>query len=116
MVFNDTMRLGDGKGTVEIIHFPHAHTDGDAVVHFKKADIYHMGDIFVTYGLPFIAEDNGGDIYGMIRTIDYLLSVSNTGIGRIADSGRSPVCSLRVIDKRTDLKENEKGNDTAISY
>jgi cyclase len=49
MVFNDTMKLGDGKETVEIIHFPHAHTDGDAVVHFKKADIYHMGDIFVTY-------------------------------------------------------------------
>ena len=71
------MELFEDKEVFELIHFKNAHTDGDVIIHFKKADIYHTGDIFVTYGLPFIDENNGGDIYGMIGAIDYLLSVSN---------------------------------------
>ena len=48
---------------IELIHRKNAHTDGDVIVHFKKANIYHIGDIFVTYRLPFIDENNGGDIF-----------------------------------------------------
>ncbi|MDX2048711.1 MAG: MBL fold metallo-hydrolase [Chitinophagaceae bacterium] len=77
IVFKDSLYLHDEKETIRILHFPNAHSDGDAIVHFQKADIYHTGDIFVTYGLPVLYENNGGDIYSMIKTIDYLLSVSN---------------------------------------
>ena len=81
--------------SIQIIHFPNAHTDGDAIVHFKKADIYHAGDIFVTYGLPVIDENNGGDIYGMIRTVDYLISVSNNET--IFIPGHGPVCTIKEL-------------------
>ena len=83
------------------IHFKSAHTDGDVIIHFKKADIYHTGDIFVTYGLPFIDENNGGDIYGMIGAIDYLLSVSNAETKFIP--GHGPVCSIKELSEYSKL-------------
>ena len=95
IVFNDSMELDDKKESIKIIHFPNAHTDGDAIVYFKNANIYHTGDIFVTYGLPFIDEDHGGDIYGMIQTVDYLLSVSNSETKFIP--GHGPVCTIKEL-------------------
>jgi len=41
---------------IELIHLDPAHTDGDVAVHFKKANVYHTGDMFVRYGFPFIDE------------------------------------------------------------
>src|SRR5436190_20673085 len=41
---------------IELIHLDPAHTDGDVAVHFKKAHVYHTGDMFVRYGFPFIDE------------------------------------------------------------
>ncbi|QHT65902.1 MBL fold metallo-hydrolase [Rhodocytophaga rosea] len=97
ITFNDTMTLYDGNETIRLIHFPNAHTDGDAIVHFKTANIYHTGDIFVTYGLPVIDEANGGDIYAMIQTIEYLLSVSNSDTRFIP--GHGPVCSVKELSE-----------------
>ena len=31
---------------IAIFHVPNAHTDGDAIIHFRKANIIHMGDVF----------------------------------------------------------------------
>jgi glyoxylase-like metal-dependent hydrolase (beta-lactamase superfamily II) len=95
IVFNDSIEIDDSKESISIIHFPNAHTDGDAIIHFKNANIYHTGDIFVTYGLPVIDEDNGGDIYGMIRTVDYLLSVSNNETRFIP--GHGPLCTIKEL-------------------
>ena len=47
-----------------------AHTDGDAVVFFKKANVIHMGDTFVRYGYPFVDNSAGGSITGMIENLD----------------------------------------------
>jgi cyclase len=92
ITFSDSLQLNDGVEIIELVHCKNAHTDGDVIVHFKKANIYHTGDIFVTYGLPFIDENDGGDIYGMIAAVDYLLSVSNAETKFIP--GHGPVCSI----------------------
>jgi len=76
MTFEKSMRIYDSQEVIELVHYANAHTDGDVVVHFKNADIYHCGDIFVTYGLPYIDEQSGGDIYAMIEVVDHLISVS----------------------------------------
>lgn len=95
ITFNDSIQLYDDKEIIRIIHFPNAHTDGDAIVHFKKADIYHTGDIFVTYGLPVIDENNGGDIYSMIKCLDFLLSVSNKETRFIP--GHGPISTIKEL-------------------
>lgn len=101
LTFTDSIVLYDTNEIIRVIHRPHAHTDGDAIVHFKNADIYHAGDIFVTYGLPVIDENNGGDIYATIQTIDYLLSVSNSGTRFIP--GHGPVCTVKELSDYRNL-------------
>jgi glyoxylase-like metal-dependent hydrolase (beta-lactamase superfamily II) len=59
---------------VQIVHTPAAHTDGDAIVFFPKANVVHMGDDFVRYGFPFIDVYAGGTVQGMIAAMETALT------------------------------------------
>ena len=48
------------------LHVSNAHTDGDAIVHFRRANVVHMGDTFFRDRFPFIDTSTGGSIDGMI--------------------------------------------------
>ena len=100
ITFPDTMILTDGKETIAMHHFV-AHTDGDALVHFRKADIWHTGDVFVTYGLPYIDENNGGDIYGMIAAMDFLLE--RAGPETLIIPGHGPLCTKKEVQAYRDM-------------
>lgn len=76
--FEHEMIIPFNKDSIHLIHLRNAHTDGDLIVHFSKSNVIHTGDVFVTYGYPFIDEPNGGSIQGVIKAIDTLLSISNT--------------------------------------
>jgi glyoxylase-like metal-dependent hydrolase (beta-lactamase superfamily II) len=56
-----------------IFHIPRAHTDGDAVVHFMKSNVIHMGDIYFNGTYPFIDIFSGGSIKGMIAAVKQIL-------------------------------------------
>lgn len=51
---------------LQVVHVANAHTDGDALVRWTKANVLHMGDVFWNGMLPFIDLDSGGSIDGMI--------------------------------------------------
>jgi glyoxylase-like metal-dependent hydrolase (beta-lactamase superfamily II) len=55
---------------IRALHFPAGHTDGDAIVFFPKANVVHMGDVFVRYGFPFIDVLGGGSVQGMIEACE----------------------------------------------
>ena len=55
---------------VRATHYPHGHTDGDAVVFFPKSNVVHMGDLFVTYGLPYVDVASGGTLRGLIDSVE----------------------------------------------
>jgi cyclase len=101
LTFTDKLTIYCETEIIDLIYFKHAHSDGDVVVHFKNSDIYHTGDIFVMYGLPFIDEQAGGDIYAMIDAIDTLLSQSNEKTKFIP--GHGPVCSIKELKEYRDL-------------
>jgi glyoxylase-like metal-dependent hydrolase (beta-lactamase superfamily II) len=61
---------------VHVFHVPNAHTDGDAIVHFKGSNVIHAGDIFFNGIYPFIDVDNGGGIDGMIAAQDQILGLA----------------------------------------
>ena len=56
-----------------IFHIERAHTDGDAIVHFKKSNVIHMGDIYFNGMYPFIDLSAGGSINGMIAAVERIL-------------------------------------------
>jgi glyoxylase-like metal-dependent hydrolase (beta-lactamase superfamily II) len=94
--------------TVEIIHVPPAHTDGDLIVHFVEADIIQTGDTFFHGFYPDIDQPHGGTIDGMIALYDtlYKMSGPNTkiipGHGPIAnrEDVREYQGMLREVRKR----------------
>lgn len=63
---------------VDLIHVPGCHTDGDMIVHFKKANVLHTGDAFVRYGYPYIDISAGGTIDGFIAAQEKILSLINS--------------------------------------
>jgi cyclase len=77
ITFEKKMELNLAEEVIEIFHFGSAHTDGDAVIKFKNANIIHAGDLFVTYGFPFIDINNGGSLDGFINTLSKIIDMSN---------------------------------------
>jgi cyclase len=63
----------------EIMHLSHvapAHTDTDIFVHYTKADVLHMGDVFFNGFYPFIDAGTGGRINGMIAGVAEALQMT----------------------------------------
>ena len=61
-----------------IMHVPRAHTDGDAIVYFEKANVIHMGDTFFNGGFPFIDTSSGGTIDGIINAAAKALALADS--------------------------------------
>lgn len=58
------------------MHVKHAHTDGDSVVKWEKANVIHMGDTFFhQVTLPFIDIDSGGSAKGLLAGISKVLTM-----------------------------------------
>lgn len=75
ITFFDEMRFYFNGQTTDLINTGNGHTDGDAQVYFREANVVHTGDMFVRYGLPFIDIDNGGTLDGMIDAVSNLASL-----------------------------------------
>jgi len=81
---------------IHAIHFPHGHTDGDAVIFFGKSNVVHMGDDFVTYGFPFIDLASGGSARGMIAACEKVIETVPADAKIIPGHGRlSTVADLK---------------------
>lgn len=87
-----TFHINDDE--VAVTHVPPAHTDGDAIIHFVRANVIHMGDLFVSAGLPFVDRSSGGSIHGVIGAAEVVLGLANAqtriipGHGPLADRAR----------------------------
>lgn len=75
--YRTTMTLTTGGDRLKLVHVPHAHTDGDTIVKWTRANVLDMGDVYVRYGLPFIDLDAGGSLRGLIACVDAGLALSD---------------------------------------
>lgn len=58
---------------VKVMHLPAGHTDGDSVVFFAKANVWHLGDLFFQNRFPYIDTEGGGSVKGYIQNLSSLL-------------------------------------------
>jgi len=61
--------------TIRAIYVGPAHTDGDSIVYFKKANVVHMGDVFFQSGYPFVDLSSGGSVRGVVKAVDRALEL-----------------------------------------
>lgn len=76
ITFEQDITLHLNGDNVNIIHVGPAHTDGDAIVHFSKADVIHGGDILFASSYPFIDLDNGGSVSGVIAAVEKIIKLA----------------------------------------
>ena len=106
VTFTDAVTFHIDGGSDRAVHVPPAHTDGDAIIHFTKANVVHMGDTFHNAGLPFVDLSSGGSIHGIIAAADRVLAMSNAetriipGHGPVADRARLRVYRDMVVALR----------------
>ena len=62
---------------VRLIPVPAAHTDGDTMIHFVKANVLMPGDFYRSVQYPNIDRANGGSLKGMLAGFDAILEIAN---------------------------------------
>jgi cyclase len=76
ITYHDGISLHLNGDRVRTVHIKHAHTDGDSVVLWEKANVIHMGDTFFhQVTLPFIDLDSGGSAKGLLAGISKVLGM-----------------------------------------
>jgi glyoxylase-like metal-dependent hydrolase (beta-lactamase superfamily II) len=70
---NPGLTVYAGGEAIRLVHFPHAHTDGDTVVFLDGLKVVHMGDMFFNGMFPFLDVANGGDIDNWVKQLDIIL-------------------------------------------
>jgi len=124
LTFNDRMNMAWNGDVVHLVHMANAHTDGDIIVHFRDADVIHMGDIFFNGMYPFIDVDNGGNLPGMVQALEEVLAHSREttlfipGHGPLADRAdlQAYTDMLRTVNDRVQgLIEAGKNRDEVIA-
>lgn len=100
LTFPNTMSIHLNGEDIELIHLDPAHTDGDVAIWFKSANVFHLGDMFVTYGYPYIDYGNGGTYNGFITSLDKLLTMMDDKTRVIP--GHGPLCTKVDVQKFRD--------------
>jgi cyclase len=88
ITFADSLTLHINGDDVEVLHFPNGHTDGDAIVLFRRADVLFAADLFNNSDYTRV-DLRGGSLDGMIATYDRLLPMLDDAVKVVP--GRGPV-------------------------
>ena len=57
-----------------MLHVAPSHTDGDAVIYFKDANVVHTGDLYWNGLYPVIDASSGGSAAGMVSGVEEVLA------------------------------------------
>ncbi|HJS22339.1 MAG TPA: MBL fold metallo-hydrolase [Steroidobacteraceae bacterium] len=77
VTFDQDVTLHLNGEELYVFHVDNAHTDGDSLILFRKANVLHTGDTLFNGFYPFIDSDSGGSIDGMIASADKVLGIVN---------------------------------------
>jgi glyoxylase-like metal-dependent hydrolase (beta-lactamase superfamily II) len=87
LTFDSEFRVHLAGETVQVWHTPPAHTDGDVVVYFEKANVVHMGDLLFNKVIPYIDARAGGSAKGYLAALDKVLARVPADVKVIAGHG-----------------------------
>ena len=77
ITFNEDLTFHLNGDEISAHHVDHAHTDGDSLIYWRRANVLHMGDTYFNGLIPFIDLDSGGSIDGAIAAVETGLRIAN---------------------------------------
>ena len=99
--FAASYKLQANGETLALQHVAPAHTDSDIYVHFQKANVILMADLFFNGMYPYIDPGTGGNIDGMIAAADKILSLADNSTKIVA--GHGPLGNKADLMKSRDM-------------
>jgi glyoxylase-like metal-dependent hydrolase (beta-lactamase superfamily II) len=124
ITFTDSVTFHWNDDELHVVHVEPAHTDGDSIIHFRRANVIHMGDTYFSGMYPFIDVDRDGSIAGMIEAVDRALELVDDRTRIIPGHGPlSGVAELRsyrdmlqtVHDRLRKLIDEGRSRDQVIA-
>ena len=118
--FGHDLKLHFNNEHAHVVHYAHAHTDGDSVIFFNNDNIVHMGDIYFNFGsLPFVDVDSGGSVDGILEAVNDVIkqiderTIVIPGHGPVSDrSGLETYAKL--VKKAKDLMLKAMQNNASL--
>jgi cyclase len=77
ITFNDQLSMVFNGETATAYYVANGHTDGDAIIHFPRSNVIHMGDMFFNGRYPYVDLDAGGSLQGIVAAADLALTLAN---------------------------------------
>lgn len=101
ITFTEAVTFHWNGDEIHAFHVEHAHTDGDAIIHFRKANVVHMGDVYMNGFYPFIDIGTGGSVDGVIAAVDEVLTRADDATKIIP--GHGPLSSRAELRAYRDM-------------
>jgi len=101
ITFTEDMALHLNDEDIVVTHVHNAHTDGDAMIWFKKANVLHMGDCFFNGLYPYFDIHAGGSLAGVIKNAEKVLTQIDDNTKIIP--GHGPVASRKDLQAFHDV-------------
>jgi cyclase len=122
--FAASYKLQANGETLALQHVAPAHTDTDIYVHFQKAGVIQMADLFFNGMYPYIDPGTGGTITGMIAAAGKILSLAGNDtkivpghgpLGNKADLAKFRDMLITSRDRVQKLKSAGKSAQEAVA-
>ncbi len=91
----EPVRLHLNNEIVDLVPIRAAHTGGDTMIRFEKANAIMIGDYYRNFGYPFIDLANGGSLKGMLEALDATMKAAGPDTRLVPGHG--------TLIKRADL-------------
>jgi glyoxylase-like metal-dependent hydrolase (beta-lactamase superfamily II) len=101
ITFADAVTFHYNGDDIYVAHTPPAHTDGDAAVFFKNANVVHAGDVVTVGRYPFIDYQRGGSAEGYIAAVRKLIDTVDDNTKIIP--GHGPLCDRKYLGQFHDM-------------
>ena len=105
VTYHDGVKLHLNGDEVHVKHVSHAHTDGDSIVFWKKANVIHMGDLYFNkVTLPFIDLNSGGNARGILAAAEKVLKMADDDTRIIP--GHGPMATKADLTNYRDMMKS----------
>ena len=101
VTFTERVTVHFNDEEIQLIHLPSGHTDGDAMIWFKNANVIHMGDQLFVDSFPYIDLASGGSVDGFIRNLATALDLIPDDTQVIP--GHGPLTNKAAIKRSIDM-------------
>lgn len=112
VTFSDAVTFHLNGREAHVFHVKAAHTDGDAVIHFREDNVIHTGDVMFNGLFPFIDLDSGGTVDGYIAAQEAILALCDDETQIIP--GHGPLAPKADLEAAVEMLKDARGRVAAL--